>query len=214
MRCLPGLLLSCIAACAQAATNVSFNGSLGSKAALLLINGEPRTVRLGQLVDGVRLIGLEDGRATIEADGQRLTLVLGASPGRVGAGSNGSGSPRQIVMSSGAGGHFTAAGAINGRMTQFLVDTGATSVAIAQAEADRLGLRYRQGRRIMTHTANGTVPAHVLQLDTVQLGDVQIRNVEAVVVPGQMSHVLLGNSFLSRFQMKRENELMTLELRY
>lgn len=214
MRGLTGLLLCCLACCAHAAPLVSFNGSLGAKAALLLIDGEPRTVRLGQVVDGVRLIALEDGRATIEADGQRQTLVLGASPGRVGAGVNGAGGSRQIVLSSGAGGHFVTSGSINGRSTQFLVDTGATSVAIAQAEAERLGLRFREGRRIMTHTANGTVPAHRLQLDAVRVGDVEIRNVDAIVVPGQMNHVLLGNSFLSRFQMKRENELMTLELRY
>jgi len=219
MRSLPALLqllLSLLmgATCAQAASNVSFNGSLGSQAALLLIDGEARTVRIGQVVDGVRLIALEDGRATVELNGQRLSLTLGASPGRVGPGINGSGSARQILLSAGSGGHFFTAGMINGRSTQFLVDTGATSVAIAQAEAERLGLRFREGRRIMTHTANGTVPAHRLQLETLRIGDVEVRNVDAVVVPGQMNHVLLGNSFLSRFQMKRENELMTLELRY
>lgn len=218
MRCLPALLLSVPlligTAGAHAASKVSFNGSLGSQAALLLIDGEARTVRVGQTIEGVRLIALDDGRATVELNGQRLTLTLGASPGRVGPGINGAGSTRQITLNSGTGGHFFTAGMINGRSTQFLVDTGATSVAIAQAEAERLGLRFREGRRIMTHTANGTVPAHRLQLETLRIGDVEVRNVDAIVVPGQMNHVLLGNSFLSRFQMKRENELMTLELRY
>lgn len=218
MRCLPALLLSLPllsgTAVAQAASNVSFNGSLGSQAALLLIDGEARTVRVGQTIEGVRLIALEDGRATVELNGQRLTLTLGASPGRVGPGINGAGSTRQITLSSGTGGHFFTAGMINGRSTQFLVDTGATSVAIAQAEAERLGLRFREGRRIMTQTANGTVPAHRLQLETLRIGDVEVRNVDAIVVPGQMNHVLLGNSFLSRFQMRRDNEILTLELRY
>ena len=196
------------------AANVSFNGSLGSQAALLLIDGEARTVRIGQTVQGVKLLSLEDGRATIEVDGQRQQLSLGATPGRVGAGADGSSKARQIVLSSGLGGHFIAAGSINGRTTQFLVDTGATNVAIAQAEAERLGLRFRDGQRVMTHTANGTVPAHRLLLDSVRIGELEVRNVDAIVVPGQMSHVLLGNSFLSRFQMRRENDLMTLELRY
>lgn len=208
------LLLLCAASTAAQAGSLSFNGSLGSKAALLLIDGEPRTVRLGESVDGIRLIALDDGRATVEVEGRRLTLLLGASPGRVGAGSTGVGQSRQIVLSSASGGHFVAAGTINGRSTEFLVDTGATSVSIAQSEAERLGLRFREGRRIMTQTANGTVPAHRLQLDTVRIGEVEVHNVDAIVVPGQMSHVLLGNSFLTRFQMRRENDLMTLELRY
>lgn len=194
--------------------SVSFNGSLGGRAALLLIDGEPRTLPLGQSVRGVKLLTLEDDRATIELGGKRQTLVLGATPGRVGDGGTAAPVGRQIVLASGPGGHFIANGSINGHATQFLVDTGATAVAVAQAEAERLGLRYRDGRRVMTQTANGTVPAHLLQLAALRIGDVEVRNVDAIVVPGQMSHVLLGNSFLTRFQMRRDNDVMTLELRY
>jgi aspartyl protease family protein len=193
---------------------VAFNGSLGSKAALLMIDGEPRTVAVGSNVGSVKLLALGDGQATVEVAGRRQTLLLGASPGRVGDARAGAGSGRQIVLSSGPGGHFIANGSINGLSTQFLVDTGATAVAIAQSEAERLGLKFREGRRVMTQTANGTVPAHLLQLALVRIGDVEVRNVDAIVVPGQMSHILLGNSFLTRFQMRRENDLMTLDLRY
>mmetsp|Transcript_32666 Transcript_32666/g.41961 ORF Transcript_32666/g.41961 Transcript_32666/m.41961 type:complete len:105 (+) Transcript_32666:3-317(+) len=103
---------------------------------------------------------------------------------------------------------------INGHTIDLLVDTGATSVAIGQVEADKLGLRYQQGRRIVTQTANGVVPAYQVQLASVRVGEVEVRNVEAIVIPGQIGHVLLGNSFLNRFQMRRENDVMTLELRY
>ncbi|MDC8787102.1 retropepsin-like aspartic protease family protein [Roseateles koreensis] len=193
---------------------VSFNGSLGSQAALLVIDGEARTVAVGSSVKGVRLVSLEDNRVMIEIDGKRQVLQLGASPGRVGNGQASGGSGRKITLSSGPGGHFTSAGSINGQATQFLVDTGATVVSISQAEADRMNLNYKEGRRVMTQTANGAVPAHVLSLGSVRIGDVELRNVEAIVTPGQMNFVLLGNSFLSRFQMKRENEVMTLDLRY
>jgi len=208
---LAGCMLLSVAAWGQ---SVSFNGSLGGRAALLLIDGEARTVPLGQSVRGVKLLALEDDRATIEQDGRRQTLVLGATPGRVGDGRAAASGGRQIVLASGPGGHFIANGSVNGHATQFLVDTGATAVAIAQTEAERMGLRYREGRRVMTQTANGTVPAHLLQLATLRIGDVEVRNVDAIVVPGQMSHVLLGNSFLTRFQMRRDNDVMTLELRY
>ena len=214
--CLAGFLalLLTTSAWAQAASKVSFNGSLGTKAALLLIDGEARTVEVGATVRGVRLLSVEDGRAEIEMGGRRQTLLLGASPGRVGEAGVATTAGRKIVLSAGSGGHFTSLGAINGQTTQFLVDTGATAVSISQAEAERLGLNFSAGRRIMTQTANGVVPAHTMQLASVRIGDVEVRNVDAIVIPGQMSHVLLGNSFLTRFQMQRHNDVLTLDLRY
>lgn len=194
------------------APQVQLNGMLGTRAALLLIDGEPRTVEVGAAVKGVRLIGLDEGRATIEISGRREVLTLGAAPARVGTTS--AQAPRQIVMPVGPGGHFITSGAVNGQVTSFLIDTGATSVAIGQIEAERLGLRYLYGRRLVTQTANGLVPAYEVQLTTVRVGDVEVRDVQAIVIPGLLGHVLLGNSFLSRFQMRRENDVMTLELRY
>ncbi|MDM4765609.1 retropepsin-like aspartic protease [Pelomonas sp. SE-A7] len=208
------LILALLASQACPAQSVAFNGSLGSKAALLMIDGEARTVQVGQTVNGVKLTALNEDRATVEVDGRRQVLVLGATPGRIGRPASAEINRQMIVLASGPGGHFTPAGTINGHVTQFLVDTGATSVSITQAEADRIGLRYREGRRILTQTANGTVPAHLTLIDSLRIGDVEVRNVEAIVIPGQMSHVLLGNSFLTRFQMKRENDVMTLVLRY
>lgn len=191
---------------------VQLNGMLGSRWAMLLIDGDARTVEVGASVKGVKLVALEDGRAVVEVGGRRQTLVLGAAPARVVAA--GPALPRQIVLPMGQGGHYTAMGMINGRVTSFLVDTGATSISISQIEAEKLGLRYVNGKRVVTQTANGVVPAYVIELASVRIGEVEVRDVTAIVIPGQMSHVLLGNSFLNRFQMRRENDVMTLELRY
>ena len=218
--CAAGLLLLSAAAWGQlnnGTPQVSFNGSLGAKAALLLIDGEPRTLAVGASVRGVRLLSLDGERAVIEVAGGRQTLLLGASPGRLSRSDEADAATqarRSITLSSGAGGHFTSSGSINGQATQFLIDTGASAISISQGEADRLGLNYRDGKRATTQTANGVVTAQWLQLDSVRIGEVEVRNVDAIVFPGQMSHVLLGNSFLSRFQMKRVNEVMTLQLRY
>jgi aspartyl protease family protein len=106
-----------------------------------------------------------------------------------------------------------ASGAINGRNVRFMVDTGATTVALGAAEADRIGLDYRNGQRARMQTAGGTVTGHVLTLSAVTVGDVTIANVQAVVMPAPMPFVLLGNSFLSRFQMRRDNDVMRLDLR-
>ena len=81
-------------------------------------------------------------------------------------------------------------------------------------EAERIGLDYRSGQRGMTHTANGVMAVYKVSLASVRVGDVQLYNVEALVGQAPMEQVLLGNSFLTRFQMKRENDTMTLSKRY
>ena len=110
-----------------------------------------------------------------------------------------------------AGGHFQAAGSINGKPVNFMVDTGATIVALSQAEANRIGLDWKRGRPGLSQTANGTVPVYNVNLGAVRVGDVQISNVAAVVVPAEMPLVLLGNSFLNHFNMRRDNDVMRLE---
>lgn len=208
---LPALFGFAVTALAQAPSQVQLNGMLGSRAALLIIDGEPRTLAVGATANGVKLVALEDGRAIIESGGRRQTLQLGAAPARIQASAT---QARQITMPAGPGGHYTPIGSINGQFTSFMVDTGATSVAISQVEADKLGLRYQQGHLVVTHTANGSVPAYQIQLRSIRIADVEVRDVEAIVVPAHLPHVLLGNSFLSRFQMRRENDVMTLELRH
>jgi aspartyl protease family protein len=94
-----------------------------------------------------------------------------------------------------------------------MVDTGATSIALSRADAERIGLDWKSGRPMVSSTANGLVQVHGLTLSAVRVGEVTISNVAAVVVPAPMPHVLLGNSFLSRFQMRRDNDVMRLELR-
>jgi len=120
---------------------------------------------------------------------------------------------REIVVSAGSGGHFTPAGAINGRAVRFMVDTGATLVALGRDEALRLGLDLSSARQGLSQTANGAVPVHIVVLDRVRVGEVEITQVGAVVMPQPMPYVLLGNSFLSRFQMRRDNDVLRLELR-
>jgi len=193
-------------------TKVGFNGKLGSDAAVLLINGDLHTLHTGQSFQGVRLVSIGADSALVEVDGQRRELALGAQPASVLAGGGSAG--RQIVIASGPGGHFTTLGAINGHSAQFLVDTGATAVTISQSDAERLGLHYRDGRPALTQTANGTAPAYLIVLDSVRIGGVEVHNVDAVVVPATMGYVLLGNSFLGRFEMRRDNDMLTLVQRY
>jgi aspartyl protease family protein len=81
-------------------------------------------------------------------------------------------------------------------------------------EAQRIGVKFEDGRRIRARTANGDVVAYVVKLHNVRIQDVVVYDVEATVSQGGMPYVLLGNSFLTRFQFKRENEQLTLTKRF
>lgn len=187
-------------------------GSLGTNA-LLVIDGKPRHVAVGATVAGVRLVGVSANDAVVEVQGKRVTLHLGGAQVNLG-GKPSEGSGAQIVLTAESGGHFFTGGTINGTTVRFVVDTGATSVTLSEAEASRIGLAYKSGQRGYTHTANGPVPTYRVSLSSLRIGDVQVYDVEAVVLPAPMNYVLLGNSFLNRFQMKRENDRMTLDRRY
>lgn len=196
---------------ALAGPQVSLNGSLGKDTALLVIDGQVRSVRVGQTVSGVRVLEVGEGRAVVDVAGQRLVLGLGGTP-VAHQGSSGGGA--RITLTSQRGGHFMTQGSIAGHTVQFMVDTGATSIAISQRDAQRMGLRYLEGQRIQTQTANGAVPAWLITVDRVRIGEAEVSGVAAVVVAADMPFVLLGNSFLSRFHMKRENDTLVLEKRY
>ena len=203
------MLLAHMSAFAQ---SVSMNGSLGDKA-LLIIDGAPQTVAVGASVKGVRLVSVNGSDAVVEVKGRRVALAMGGAQVNLGAANSAAGGS-QIVLSAGSGGHFLSGGAINGKAVRFLVDTGATTVAMSQSDAQNLGLDFRSGERGMAVTANGPVPVYRVMLASVRIGDVQVYNVEATVVPMPMEFVLLGNSFLTRFQMKRENDVLTLSKRF
>ena len=117
-------------------------------------------------------------------------------------------------MSADSGGHFLSQGTINSRSVHFLVDTGATAIGIGIADADRIGLDYKKGEPVQVGTANGLARGWRIRLASVRINDVEVREVEAVVTPNAMPFVLLGNTFLTRFQMNRTNEQMVLERRY
>lgn len=194
------------------AQTVSMSGRLGGKA-LLMIDGSPRTVAVGTTVQGVKLVSITPDGAMVELGGKRHAVPMGGTPVSLGAGGGSDGGTR-IVLTAGPGGHFVSGGAINGRAVEFMVDTGATTIAMSAADAERIGLKYRDGQRGMAHTAGGTVPVYRVNLTSVRLGEVTVYGVEANVVQAQMPFVLLGNSFLSRFQMTRVNDMLTLEKRH
>jgi len=196
------------------AQNVALAGMLGNKALLVVNGAAPKSVAAGETHLNVKVISTSGDQAVLELNGKRHTLRVGDAPVSVGTGGGGGGKGNRIVLTAGSGGHFMTAGQINGKAVQFMVDTGATVVSMTAADAERIGLDYKSGQRIQLSTANGVVVGWRTTLSSVRVGDVEVFNVAAAVAVRDMPYMLLGNSFLTRFQMLRENEEMILVKRY
>ncbi len=197
---------------AAQAESVALAGMLGSKALLVVNGGAPKSVAAGDTHQGVKVISTSGDQAVIEQSGKRVTLRVGEAPVSLGAGVSGRGN--RIVLTAGSGGHFMTPGQINGKAVQFMVDTGATSIAMGAVDAERAGITYKNGQPVNLSTANGVTQGYRIKLNSVRIGDVEVFDVDAVVTSQPMPYMLLGNSFLTRFQMLRENDQMTLIKRY
>jgi len=204
------------AASAQAA-DISVTALFGGKAQLVINGGKPRMLSAGDISpEGVRLISADSSAAVIEFQGKRRSLALGSGM-RIGGAdlSAGSSSGSSVTLTADERGHYQTLGQINGGTVTFLVDTGATSIALPSADARRLGINYLNGQRGYTQTANGRAVAYRVTLDTVKVGDITLHAVEAVVLEGDgLKIALLGMSFLNRTEMKRDGQALTLIRRY
>lgn len=201
------------------AQSVTLAGMMGSKALVIVDGKPPKSVGAGESHLGVKVLSTQGDSAVIEVAGRKHTLRVGDAPASVGAGggSNSSGTAangNKIVMTAGSGGHFLSMGQINGHSVQLMVDTGATAVSLSTADAQRMGLNLKGAQMVHLSTANGITQGWRVKLDSVRLGDVEVFNVDAVVSSASMPFVLLGNSFLTRFQMTRDNDQMVLVKRY
>ena len=110
--------------------------------------------------------------------------------------------PRTVTISKDERGHFAVEGEVDGRRVGFMVDTGASVIALTERDAGRLGYHpaYRD-YRIAIRTANGTVRGAPINLGMGEVGGVIVRNVDAIVLPDEaLSENLLGLSFLSRLR--------------
>jgi len=193
-----------------AATQINVAGLFKDRAMVMVNGGKPRVLAVGESEQGVKLLAADAQSATFEVDGRRRVLSMGQTY----AGSGGSARPVVSLNADGRG-HFFTTGTINGRSIDFMVDTGASSVAIGSREAERLGIDYRSGQRGWVSTANGTAAAYRVLLNNVRIGGISLNMVPGMVLEGDgMSIALLGMSFLNQLDMKREGTIMTLTQRY
>jgi len=203
------LLLAALLAGEAAAIDVQVVGvSPGSSAEVAIDGNAPITIGVGETIEGVTLISADRRGAVVQVGGVKRTLPLVSyrGPTREGAGDT-------ITLRADKAGHFLAEGSINGRRVVFLVDTGATTVAISRPDAERLGIDYRSGQPVLSETANGIGRGWRVTLDSVAIGGTTVHNVVADVTDSSMSVALLGMTFLNHFDMQRSGATLVLRRR-
>jgi len=139
----------------------------------------------------------------------RAPVAMTATPAPVSSSS----SARNVVLTRGRNGHFQVDARVDGRRLEFLVDTGASHIALRQGEAGRLGIYPRPSDfTVRVSTANGVTKAALVELRTVEVGDIVVRNVPAIVHSDEgLSVNLLGMSFLSRVRWTHERGKLVIE---
>lgn len=192
-----------------AATEVNIVGLFPGKALVSINGGAPRTLAAGQKTpEGVMLVSSGGDSAVLDIDGKRRTLRLGEAYAAQAVASG----DETVTLSGDTRGHYNTVGAINGRTTQFLLDTGATSVWLSSELANRLNIPYRSGEQFTVATAGGPKTAWRVMLNTVRIGGITVDKVEAAVGEGAGTGdtALLGMTFLSRLTMHRDGTRLVL----
>ena len=200
-----------------AAADINVVATTAGKVVVSINGGKPRTLVPGQTTpEGVRLISATSESAVFELAGKRQTLAPGQS-GVYGTGpQQGDRGGGSATFTADSRGHFIVNGQVNDMSLRFMVDTGASMVALTKEDASRAGVNHLEGTRRRVQTANGLMLVYQVKLATVRVGDITLYNVDAVVVAeeGKLGVSLLGMSFLNRMDMRREGDTLTLIRRF
>lgn len=212
-RFLAGLCLSLwwlVSAAALAVPAVEVVGLFKDRA-MLRIDGKDRFLRVGDTSrEGVTLMYADAQRVVLEYEGEEIELNLS---NRI-ASSFHVPSKNQLSIPSDPMGQYWVRGLIGGHPVNFLVDTGASVIAMSSVEATRLGIDFiTDGQVGMAQTAQGEAVSHFVNIPAVEVGGIEVRNVRAAVVEGSYPrNILLGMSFLRHVDIEqREGVLMLRE---
>lgn len=170
--------------------------------AILEQDGQRIVIKAGEEKQGIRLVRADSEQCLIIVDGQRQTLLLGASlaSGYVAPQS------KEVRLAQQFGGHYYVNAKMNGRTIKMLVDTGASHVTLSGNVARRMGIEYANGRRGVSSTASGRVPSYMVQVNDITVEGIKRYNVWVNVIEGGHPEVpLLGMSFLGQLKIQQDN---------
>ena len=175
--------------------------------ALLEIDGQRKVLAQGRQFAGVELIEASPREARVRIGGRVETLQLGNA-----VASRYARPEKEELRLLGNGNSFFADALINGQPARMLVDTGATTVALSETQARKLGIPYvREGKGATVQTASGVSRAYAVKLDSLKLGTRTFHDVQAVVIEGDSpANPLLGMNVLRRFDIDHRRNLMIL----
>ncbi len=181
--------------------------------AILNINGARRVLQTGQTSpEGVTLIDSNSAEAVVEIDGQQEVFPLGVVVTPITHKNSSSTGDPTVTLYADASGFFFADGKINNQPVRFLVDTGASSIAMSSATADRIRLDYSKGTPGIAQTASGIAQMVAVKLNSVSIGNIELYNIDASVIIGSFpTEPLLGATFLERLNMTRTGEKLELK---
>lgn len=194
---------------AVAVENIEVVGLFTNKA-VLVIDGNRRVLGIGQTSpEGVTVHQVDMEKALLEIDGVKKEYSLGKSS--VGTRYEKM-AQKTVHVYKDAHGMYRTTGTVNGQTVDFLVDTGASLVAMNTSQARRLGIRYLlKGKQGAVVTASGVVNAYYVKLDSVAVGAIKLHNIDGVIITGNGPlEILLGMSFLSRLTVEHSGQLMVL----
>ena len=187
--------------------------ALFSGKAMLKIDGVNRMLADGQTSpEGVKLVSANSREAVIEIDGKQDVY----EPGSAITTTYTKREKVEVRINSDTKGMYQTAGSINGIPVSFLVDTGASLVAMNSHHAKKLGIDFRVvGTESLAATASDVVKAYRVKLNTVTVGEVKLQNVEAMVMEGELPpNILLGMSFLGRVEMTNDQGMLKLKQKF
>jgi aspartyl protease family protein len=215
MRRIYGILLAALLATVSAntgaVTRIEVQALFGGKA-IVMIDGQRRTLSAGEASpEGVKLIKADSKQAVLEVDGRRKAY----QPGGAISLSYAKPEHHEEKVYADERGMFHSVGTINGRTVRFLVDTGATTVAMNKSQARQLGVDYRmKGERIVVSTASENVKGYRVRLKSVSLGKIKQNDVDAMVIDGDHpGPILLGMSFLGNLKVEKSGGIMRIRQR-
>ena len=196
-----------------AATQLNVVGLFSNKAVVAINGSAPQTISAGQTKSGVKLISASSDSATFLVEGKQQTLKMGQAASI--AGNNAPQNNAPVSLYADQAGHFFGNLSINGASLKYVVDTGATTVALNSGDAKFAKIDYEKGERITMQTANGDVSAYLVKINTLKIGSIILNNVVATVNEGGSPPVvLLGMTALTHMSMKNENSILTLSKKY
>ena len=196
-----------------AVDRVSVIGLFKDKA-VINIDGKQRVLKKGKTSpEGVLLISANSEFAVLEINGERKKMKLGTKI------SNKFKKPSEgatLIVPQNSRGMYFVNGSINGFQVEMLIDTGATFVSMNRNVAKRVGINYKlNGKKSFSQTASGISETYIVKIKKVKVGDLELRDVVGSVHDSDFpAIILLGNSFLNKFDRKVEGRVLKLQKKY